>query len=138
MRLEFVCSDCLEADQPAFYRLPLSDGGLYPIDCAAGHKFVVGLTSFRFELLSEIAVQALVDGYLRESVLSFSSSLERFFEFYVRLCWEAENVPNSVRETTWKAVAQSSERQLGLFAATYSLQARSPPPLLAPPRQVAQ
>lgn len=128
MRLTLFCPTC-GADSST-YRVPFADNGIYHFGCMKGHRNTIGLTAFRFEVLSEIAVQALADGYLREAVLTFNSSLERFYEFCVRLIWEARSVKADVRDATWKAVASSSERQLGLFLGAHCMATGSSPPLL--------
>ena len=60
----------------------LADDGRYEVRCQAGHLNTVFLDNVKFELLFEMGLNALIDGYPREAVSSFASSLERFYEFY--------------------------------------------------------
>ena len=60
----------------------VSDDGRYEIRCQAGHLSTVFLDNLKFELLFEMGLNALLDGYPRDAVSSFASSLERFYEFY--------------------------------------------------------
>lgn len=128
--LKIACEEGPEGGPPELYALPFSEGGLYRWRCLEGHKVALGLNADRFEVLFEIAVQAVADGYARESVATATTALERFYEFYFRLIWEANAMAPDVREAVWKAVSGSSERQLGLFAATYAMETGCVPPLL--------
>jgi hypothetical protein len=62
----------------------LTDDGTYEVRCGRGHISSVRLLNAKFELLFEMGLNALVDGYGREAVSSFAASLERFYEFYWR------------------------------------------------------
>jgi hypothetical protein len=73
----------------------------------------------RFELLSELAVTAIVDGYYREAVASFSASLERLYEFYLRISFAKRAVPQVEFDRSWKELGNLSERQLGAFVAIW-------------------
>src|ERR1700681_1770876 len=77
-------ADYAEVDVP----LPvsqLSESGEYEVVCGRGHISCVQLLNLKFELLFEMGLNALVDGYGREAVSSFAASLERFYEFYWRV-----------------------------------------------------
>jgi hypothetical protein len=63
----------------------LSDTGKYEVVCDCGHRSAVVLQNLKFELLFEMGINAIVDGYPREAVSSFSAALERFYEFYWRV-----------------------------------------------------
>jgi len=60
----------------------LLDHGDYEVKCEVGHVSLVNLDNLKFELLFELGINAHVDGYAREAVTSFASSLERFQEFF--------------------------------------------------------
>ncbi len=60
------------------------DDGRYEVTCPKGHKSVTILQQQKFEVLFDIGAYAIVDGYYREAVSSFTSSLERFYEFFVK------------------------------------------------------
>lgn len=56
-------------------------------------------------MLFEIALNAIVDGYQREAVSSFAASIERFYEFAIRVLTRTSQVPRDIIESAWKAVA---------------------------------
>ena len=90
------------------------------------------LRNLRFELLFEMGVYALHDGYTREAVSSCAAALERFYEFYVAVTAEASNVGPEELALAWKAVSRQSERQLGMFVAAHLILTGSAPELLNP------
>lgn len=66
-------------------------------------------------MLFDLAANAIVDGYYREAVSSFTSTLERFYEFYIQVICEKSNISADVFAAAWNKVAAQSERQLGAF-----------------------
>jgi|APAga8741243855_1050100.scaffolds.fasta_scaffold01907_4 hypothetical protein len=119
MRLPMACHQCLVQSErdgiPQIMMLSPTDDGSYTFTCNAGHSGLTILQQDRFQLLFQIGIHALVDGYPREAVADFAASLERFYEFYFRLYCVANRVPQDVQSKTWSTVAAQSERQLGLF-----------------------
>jgi hypothetical protein len=109
----------------------LAEDNEYQVRCEAGHVSAVFLDNLKFELLFEMGLNALVDGYPREAVSSFTASLERFYEF----CWLVAAIKSSTSETeiakAWKIVAKQSERQLGMFIASYMLLMKRAPFVLS-------
>ena len=114
----------------------LRDDGVYPVRCERGHNARVRLQNLRFELLFEMGVYALHDGYTREAVSSCAAALERFYEFYVAVATEAFNVAPEELAGAWKAVSRQSERQLGMFVAAHLILTGRAPELLNPNRDV--
>lgn len=139
MRIHTACMVCAFAEieaNPAkprlgLYHLELRDDGLYSFTCEKGHKNITALQQQRFEVLSELAVNAIVDGYYREAIASFASAMERFFEFYVRVIARARGVPSDIFDGAWKHVSKLSERQLGCYIFAGILEERCTPPLLS-------
>lgn len=113
-----------------------SDDGKYEVHCAAGHVGTVTVDNVKFELLFEMGLNALVDGYPREAVSSFASALERFYEFYCHVVATVNLIPHEQMDSAWKAVGKQSERQLGMFIASVLLLTKQCPPLLNPNREV--
>lgn len=134
------CMQCLVDDGlPNFSSLKLEripDDGVIDLQCERGHHTFVVLQEAKFEILAEIAVTALGDGYYREAVASFAASLERLYEFYVQIVCRTHSIDRAAFEATWKRLKKQSERQLGAFCALYLLEAGEAPVLL-PDRQVA-
>lgn len=132
MRIAIYCRDCI-ADVKTNYMpayMELRDDGVYETTCPFGHKSVHILQPQRFEVLSELAVSAIVDGYYREAVANFTSSMERFFEFFIRVKLNSTGVAKESVENFWKEISSQSERQLGAFLSAYTDAFGMPPQLL--------
>lgn len=113
-----------DTGRPDFTRYPaeLQDGGMYRLVCKNGHETFTCVQEQKFEVLFELALNAIVDGYYREAVASFSSSLERFYEFYLRVMCSKRGLDDATMADAWKAVSRQSERQFGAYAFTYLLE----------------
>jgi hypothetical protein len=114
----------------------LSDDGKYQVVCSNGHTSTVVLRNLKFELLFEMGINAIVDGYTRESVSSFSAALERFYEFYWRVAQAHLSISDDVTNTAWKVLSNQSERQLGAYVSASLLLMKESPRLLSPNREV--
>jgi len=114
----------------------LTDDGIYQVKCEKGHVGNVILDNVKFELLFEMGLNALVDGYSREAASSFASSLERFHEFYWRVAMTHIGIAASDIEQAWKPMSKMSERQLGAFTTASLILTRKKPNLLSPNNQV--
>jgi len=127
-----------DGTEPDFtlYSVPVRDDNRYEFICRRGHKRTTIVQQDKFEILFEIAINAIADGYYRDAVASATSSLERFYEFFVRVICHTYKIPNSEFEEAWKNVKNMSERQLGIFIATYILHFRKAP-VLMPSARVA-
>lgn len=91
------------------------DNGRYEVKCPKGHESVTILQQQKFEVLFDIGAYALVDGYYREAVSSFTSSLERFYEFVIRAVLFQRGISEKVFNQTWKLVERQSLKQVGGF-----------------------
>ncbi len=136
MRLPFSCMECTFGDNklpvpPYPTYVELKDDGRYEFTCKQGHKTVTILQEQKFELLFEIGAYALIDGYYRESVASFSAALERFYEFFMRVIYLQNNYEKEAIEDSWKLISSQSERQLGAYVSTYLMAFKRPPILLS-------
>lgn len=136
MRLPFSCMECTFGEKkllvppyPTF--VELKDDGRYEFTCEQGHKTVTILQEQKFELLFEIGAYALIDGYYRESVASFSAALERFYEFFIRVIFLQNNYEQDLIEASWRLMSSQSERQLGAYVSTYLMTFKQPPNLLS-------
>lgn len=108
----------------------VADDGKYEARCELGHVSKVFLDNIKFELLFEMGVNGLIDGYRREAVTSFASALERFYEFYWHVTIEHSGIPNEIASTTWKIASKQSERQLGMFITASLILTKQKPDLL--------
>ena len=109
----------------------LNDSNVYEVRCPKGHQAYVVLQQQKFELLLDIGACALLDGYHREAVSSFSSSLERFREFFIRASFLQNGNTFDDIEAMWKQLAKQSERQLGAYTAIYMRECGEVPPSLS-------
>lgn len=134
MRLFLPCMSCFE-------ELGRPDLASYPADilnnvtakfvCQQGHKSVVVLQSQKFAILAELAVTAILDGYYREAVSTFASSLERFQEFYIKTVLRSRGFDLEMFEKLWKGVHKQSERQFGAYQFVFGLEEGEPPRMLS-------
>jgi len=118
MKLLISCMKCFqEFGKPTdeLSRVEFCDDGRYEFTCSFGHETLTVLQLQKFEVLFDIGANAILDGYYREAVSSFTSSLERFFEFCIKVLVESTAVTEAAYIKTWKQVSNQSERQLGAF-----------------------
>lgn len=125
MRLSFTCMACFqELGQPdnTFYKADVLDGNIAKFVCKKDHNSVNILQSHKFEILAELAITAILDGYFREAISSFTSSLERYYEFYMKtiLTSRAHEVP--LVNDLWNRVKSQSERQFGAYNFMYLIE----------------
>ena len=134
MRLLVSCMQCFqEFGRPTeeFSHVEFCDNGRYEIRCSFGHETTTILQQQKFEVLFEIGAHAILDGYYREAVSSFTSSLERFYEFSLRLFLQKSSGSDALFQNCWKNVASQSERQLGAFVFLWALNFGKSPELLS-------
>ncbi len=134
MKLFFHCLECAQkTPEPSlnFAFIDIRNDGLYEFVCPKGHKSVNILQEQKFEILFEIGAHAILDGYYREAVSSFSASLERFYEFCVKVILLSRNIEEDTIEETWKKISQQSERQLGAFICLYLIETGHSPKILS-------
>lgn len=93
--------------------MKIADDGRYNVVCEKNHKSIVILSNIKFELLFEMGLNAIIDGYYRESVSSFASALERFYEFYWRVVLHKYAISEQESLNAWKYMGKLSERQIG-------------------------
>lgn len=108
----------------------LRDDGRYEFTCEKGHTTVTVLQEQKFEVLFDLGAYAILDGYYREAVASFTSSLERFYEFFIKAALFQDGLEESAITESWKMVSSQSERQLGAFVFLYLKCFSESPPLL--------
>lgn len=132
MRLTLMCVQCLqEQGRPGgASRVEIRDDGCYVVTCPSGHTTVTVLQQQKFEVLFEIGTHAILDGYYREAVSSFTSSLERFYEYAIRIFLDNSSGSDELFKVTWKNVSNMSERQLGAFIFMWASHFKESPLLL--------
>jgi hypothetical protein len=120
MKIPFLCPNCVNLESSKlmpndFAMIDIRDDGLYEFTCSNGHKVITILQEQPFEMQFELGVSAIIDGYYREAVSSFTSSLERFYEFFINLICLSRDLDKELIIKTFKLVANNSERELGAF-----------------------
>jgi hypothetical protein len=119
MKIRVVCPQCSSDGQARFFLESIRDDGLYTGKCPVGHDLLVATQTLRHEMLFEIALNAIRDGYFREAITSFTASAERFYEFAIRVFVKAANVSDDVFRIAWKVISAQSERQFGAYVFLY-------------------
>ena len=117
MKIKLACPECAAASGGfgTFFVETIRDDGLYTGKCPQAHDLPIATQTLRHEMLFEIALNAIIDGYHREAVSSFAASVERFFEFAIRVMASRQKVAAGVYADAWKELAKQSERQLGAY-----------------------
>lgn len=118
MKYPIVCNICLNEGMKLSEALEMhaiNDSGRYLITCKNNHTSLTILQQEKFQILFAIGCYAINDGYYREAVSSFTSALERFYEFFIKAICISKNIDYEIIQKTWKNVSNQSERQLGAF-----------------------
>lgn len=122
MKLPITCAQCMNEDISNAFPIgtvEFRDDGRYEVRCPKGHLSVTLLQQQKFEILFDIGAYAILDGYYREAVSSFTSSLERFYEFFIKVVCLSKGIEWENVGVAWKEVSKQSERQLGAFVFTH-------------------
>ena len=126
MRLRVTCSDCLRErinrgevyaeEASSDLTGEIQNDGIVRAHCPVeGHgDQVTVIQAPTFEIVFELAALALLDEHYREAVMSFSTALERVFEFYIRVVLRRRNLAVQLAKA-WRPDLKLSERQLGAF-----------------------
>lgn len=105
-----------------FYRGRIADAGYITVECKQGHTAPLIFDERKHDLLFQSGCLAFLDGYEREAVASFAASVERLWEFYLRVIATSRSVDPTRFDAVWKQLSRQSERQLGAFMMTYVLE----------------
>lgn len=135
-QLTIRCPGCHDAGLGELLTAKLTQDGGQRIVCPKGHTLALVVQNTRFDVLAEIACQALLDGYYREAVVSFQASLERFFEFFVFVVADIRGISQEQCELNWRILSKQSERRLGAYSIAYLFHFGEGPKLL-PNRMVS-
>lgn len=133
MRLPMVCAQCMQDDVMSaqiISSVTPTDDGRYQTLCPKGHRAFIVLQQQKFEVILTIAAHAIMDGYYREAVSSFSSGLELFYEFFVKTVLREKRIDEKELLSSWKLVSNQSERQLGAFVFVHTMEFNHSPALL--------
>jgi hypothetical protein len=134
MKIPIFCLTCSINGQDVHASaqvMDVRDDDRYEAVCPNGHSMTILLQELKFEILFEIGAYAIYDGYHREAVSSFTSSLERFYEFVIRIILDSSGLTDAVISAIWRPISKQSERQLGAFITLYGNAFQKAPPLLS-------
>ncbi len=109
-----VSASCIKCEMQERAEFCIADNNVYEVTCQNGHSWRVVVTQEVHEILFEMGIRAIADGYYREAIFSFASSLERYYEFFIRTINFNEDF-----DKVWKLISSQSERQLGAYIFTY-------------------
>lgn len=131
-----TCMQCLQKDGlpnfSSFYHAEINDDFRYKFTCSKGHHNTFIDQSHRYETLFQIGATAIIDGYYRESISSFTASLERFYEFFITIKLMYDGVQYDDFVSAWSKISSQSERQLGAFIFLYIQHFKKTPTLINP------
>lgn len=90
----------IELGHPSFEPLfvPYYEDRIAPIKCSRGHESLLIIQNQKFEVLLESGANALSAGFTLEAAATFSTALERFFEFASKVMLIHRRPANSPRE----------------------------------------
>jgi hypothetical protein len=131
MLVPIHCPEC-PGETRVYYAVPATVNGVYNFTCAKGHEVTAVTQEPNYSVLFEIALNAIADGYHREAVASGTAAMERFFEFAFRVIQKKLGTEPEQVSKAWAHVRKSSERQIGIFVASYLSVFREVPELMAP------
>lgn len=123
MRINIICPECSQAagGYAIFYLDTIREDGVYTGLCPRGHRVAVMTQTLQHEMLFEIALNAITDRYNREAVSSFAASVERYFEFAIRVMAKNRNIAPDIFGSAWNVISKLSERQLGAYILLYTV-----------------
>lgn len=130
MKYNLSCPKCERKEKFSIQVEPENEG-IYKIKCPYGHEFQIDILSQHFQVLFENGLQALSNKYFMESFTSFSSSYERFMEYFIAVINMSNNIPKEHFEKAWKTMSSRSERQQGAFVMIYLQEFKAAPVLLS-------
>jgi hypothetical protein len=148
MLLDLACADCIieqvdKEGEKTFdgTSIPtpfeqVNNNGIYEFTCLKGHKAKTVIDNINFEILFEYGLNAIVDGYYRESVSSLTSAMERYFEFFIKTILRASKIDFDLIDKSWKKISNQSERQLGAYIMLYLKSFGEEPLLLNPNSEI--
>ena len=135
--LSKFCNHCLEEAQQKNEKydldhrenvlVELNDEGVYSFNCPKNHTQWVFTFEEIFQILYDLGVRSLCDGYTREAVASFATSLERYYEYIIKLFLLSEDVNDETLENYWNIILKQSERQYGAYLSLYCNKTKKPP-----------
>jgi hypothetical protein len=124
MKLLLHCAEC-QGDSVKPVLAEVESEGVYIVTCESGHRFMYTVSNAKFEILFEMALLALIDGYTREAVATLAAAVEEFYRFFVKVVLAKRGMYEGggfdEMAGLWK-ILDRAEPQLGAFAIIYFLE----------------
>lgn len=130
MKLLTPCMQCFqEQGHPSeeMISAELFDDGLLRVHCLQGHTTIAVIQEQKHEILFDHALMALIDGYPREAATGMAATLERFYEFVLKVLCKKHGIEASAYKNSWKSISAQSERQFGAFLFAWLIEFGAPP-----------
>lgn len=122
MKHQIICHEC-HASNPkgnSVWAIGEVQSELFAICyCSNGHTLIEDFSHDLFDILYTSAINALLDSYYSESIMSFTASLERAYELYIKLFLSHSGLSLQLIDEFWKELSNQSERQYGTFCSVY-------------------
>lgn len=116
MKIDIKCNKCNSEN-----KAELTDNFILNFECnKCKSKEEIQLNLEKFQVLFDLGIICLKNGYYKEAVSDFAASLERVFEFAIRCILNKRNIEEEVINSIWKEVKNQSERQYGAFIFLYA------------------
>lgn len=120
----------LENLPPPGIPIELNETGVYSFKCPNNHMNWFILREPLFQILFDLGVLALSDGYTREAISSFATSLERFYEFVIKFILISDEIDEGLLSKYWKEISKQSERQFCGYMSLFVNKFKKHPPTL--------
>lgn len=125
MKITATCGKC-SSESPVEIAEEFNDDNFYELTCPSGHVTLFHIQAPKFELIYQLGVLALADGYSREAVASLATAADVFVEFCLRVLLGRCGFNKDQQEAAKKLWGKQSERQLGALAALLLNETRQP------------
>lgn len=120
MKIYHFCNECVRKyNDASIVCANVKDVQAYILECSRGHKIALNANGFKYETLFDSGVNAFLDGYYAESILTITASVERFHEFAIKFICLTQKLEISDIESVFNFVSKQSERQLGAYTFLY-------------------
>ncbi len=104
----------------------IRDDGIYTVTWRDGRTATTIITNEKFEILTDLAVEAYCDRYFREAVLTCASALDAYLDFHVEVVLRTQGHPREIIAALLKSTAKQAERRLGAFLAIEAASGQQP------------
>lgn len=115
MRVPIACVRC---NSPIKW-MSITDDGVYKHKCRNCSMAYQICNNEKFEILFEKGIEKLVEGDSYSAITCFSTALERFYEFSIKVMLSESEIEEMELDETFKRMNRSSERELGAFYMLY-------------------